>query len=237
MKLNIRLFLSFAVLAVLIVACKPKSKDGEVKLAPGTARITVEEVLQTGNYTYIKGLDDGKEVWLAVSRQEVAKGEVYYFAKDMEMENFTSKELKRTFEKIYFVQAFSKEPIAMVNNKPAVSPGAQKSAPEKVTVKVEPIEGSTTIAQVFEKRNAFAGKQVKIHAQVVKVNTEIMGMNWLHIQDGTDNNGDYDLTVTTKDIAQVGDFVLVEGNITLDKDFGAGYAYAVIMENAKVVKK
>ncbi|NVO19714.1 MAG: SH3-like domain-containing protein [Bacteroidetes bacterium] len=221
----------------LLVSCKSKKDGDNVILAPGTHRIKVEEVIQTSNYTYLKANEDGKELWLAITKQDVKEGETCYYAQEMEMDNFVSKELKRTFEKIFFVQTFSKQPIAMVNNKPAVSPGSKNASPDKKEIKLAPASGGITLAQLFEKRNSFAGKKVKIHGQVVKVNTQIMGKNWIHIQDGTDFGGDFDLTVTTTTEPKVGDTVTCEGVITLNKDFGAGYSYAVIMEDATVELK
>ena len=43
-------------------------------------------------------------------------------------------------------------------------------------------------------------------------------------------------TRTTSDSAAVGDVVVVKGTVRLDKDFGAGYAYPVIVEDAKITK-
>jgi len=219
-----------------VVSCKSRS-DADENLAPGTYKIEVEEVLQTSNYTYVRGTDSDGEIWIAVSRQEVKPKSVYYYVRDIQMDNFTSKELKRTFEKIFFVQVFSEQPIAMADGKPVTSPGSQKAAPEQVTVKIEPAEGGITIAQLYEKRNSYAGKSVRISGQVIKVNTQIMGSNWIHIQDGSNHKGEYDLTITTRDEAKAGDLVIAEGSITLNKDFGAGYSYQVIMENARVTKK
>jgi hypothetical protein len=230
------LLLGILVLAVVATSCNSGESDNE-KLAPGVHKIKVKEVLQTNNYTYIKAKEKGEELWMAISRQEVKEGGTYYYAQEMQMDNFTSKELKRTFPKILFVQAFSDQPIAMAGNKPAVSPGSQKSAPEKISVQVEPAEGGITLAQLFEKRNSYSGKSVKIAAQVIKVNAEIMGKNWIHIQDGSSFNEQYDLTVTTNDLPQVGDFIIVEGVVVLNKDFGAGYSYEVIIEDGKVTKK
>lgn len=231
-----KFLLLVSILMITMAACNSGSNDN-VKLAPGTHRIKALEVLQTSGYTYIRAEENNEEVWIAINKQEVKEGGTYYYAQEMQMDNFTSKELKRTFEKILFVQTFSDQPIAMVQGKPAVSPGSQKAAPGQVTVKVDPIEGGTTLSQLFEKRNTYAGKSIKIHAQVIKMNTGIMGKNWIHIQDGTDYHGDYDLAVTTLDTPAVGDFVVVEGVVSLNKDFGAGYSYPVIIEDAKVTKK
>ena len=79
---------------------------------------------------------------------------------------------------------------------------------------------------------------VTIHAKVVKYSPGIMGKNWVHLRDGTGSaeKNDHDLTVTTQDETKVGDVVTVKGTVQVDKDFGAGYAYPVIVEDAKLVK-
>ena len=71
----------------------------------------------------------------------------------------------------------------------------------------------------------------------MKWNAGIMGKNWLHLRDGSGAAGkDNDITITTSDEAAVGDVVLVKGTVRVDKDFGAGYAYPVIIEDAKLSK-
>ena len=69
---------------------------------------------------------------------------------------------------------------------------------------------------------------------MVKFNGGILGTNWLHIQDGTGTEGSNDLTVTTSAVVKVGDTVLVRGAVSLDRDFGSGYRYGVIVEGATV---
>jgi hypothetical protein len=68
----------------------------------------------------------------------------------------------------------------------------------------------------------------------MKYNPEVMGKNWLHIQDGSGNTGNNDLTVTTSSRAKIGDMVLVTGKLSADRDFGGGYQYSLIIEDAKV---
>ena len=238
MRSNVPFTILIAVILSVLVSCNSKNNRGDdVNLAPGVHRIKVEEVLQTSNYSYLRATEKGKEIWLAIAKQDVEEGGTYYYSQELEMKNFPSKELKRTFESIFFVQTFSKQPIAMVNNKPAVSPGSKNASPDKKEVKVDPADGGITIAQLFDKRNSFSGKKVKIRGQVIKINTEIMGKNWVHIQDGTSNGNDYDLTVTTKEMVKMGDVVTFEGTITLNKDFGGGYSYSVIMEDATIPTK
>jgi hypothetical protein len=79
---------------------------------------------------------------------------------------------------------------------------------------------------------------VAVRGKVVKYNPGIMGKNWIHLRDGSGSNEkkDNDLTVTTSDSAAVGGVVLVKGRVHLDRDFGSGYVYSVIIEDAKVSK-
>ena len=88
--------------------------------------------------------------------------------------------------------------------------------------------------EVYQEKDKLKGKRVMLRGKVVKYNEAIMGKNWLHLRDGTGKDPTDDLTVTTQAKAKVGDTVLVEGTVTLDKDLGAGYKYDVIIEDAKV---
>jgi len=63
-----------------------------------------------------------------------------------------------------------------------------------------------------------------------------MNTNWIHLQDGTESDGKFDLTATCLENLNVGDIVTLEGKITLDKDLGYGYFYEVLLEDAKIVK-
>ncbi len=106
---------------------------------------------------------------------------------------------------------------------------------EKITVSIEPCDGCITISKLFESKQSFSGKSIKVKGQVTKFNPQIMGKNWVHLQDGTESEGLYDLTVTTDKEVSVGDVITFEGKIALDKDFGYGYFYSVLMEEAKPV--
>ncbi len=91
-----------------------------------------------------------------------------------------------------------------------------------------------TVAEIYAGQNDLLDTVVKVRGKVVKFSPQIMGKNWVHLQDGTDSAGTNDLTVTTADTASVGDIVLVSGKITQNKDFGGGYKYDLIIEDAKV---
>lgn len=106
---------------------------------------------------------------------------------------------------------------------------------EKINIMIEPCSDCISIAKLFENKQLYSGKTIKIKGKVTKFNPEIMGKNWIHIQDGTEFQGSFDLTVTSNIQTTVGDIVTIEGKIALDKDFGYGYSYSVLMEEGKIL--
>jgi hypothetical protein len=100
---------------------------------------------------------------------------------------------------------------------------------------IQKAEGGRTIAEVFADKDQLAGETIVFRGKVVKVNAGIMGKNWLHVRDGSGAEGSNNLTVTTIEVLpNVGDTVLVSGVLELNKDFGMGYQYDVIIEDADV---
>jgi hypothetical protein len=239
---------SLVIILVLLVGFSGCVKKNKVPTAqnmvnPAMHEVKVNEVIQTSNYTYLKVSEKGAENWIAVTSQDAAVGEVYYYDQALEMKNFNSKELNRTFETIYFVQSISKQPIeapaGMGGGMGANMTAGHQGKPagiQKEGISVSPAEGGVTIAKLFASRNEYSGKKIKMKGQVVKVNDEVMGKNWIHIQDGTRDGDNFDLTITTLDKVAIDEVVTFEGTITLNKDFGYGYSYEVIMEDAKLIK-
>ncbi len=215
-------------LALVFGACE-KEQQTPQGMTDNTHQVTVQEVLQTPSYTYLKVQEGGQSNWLAITKQDVQNGETLYYTGGLEMKDFESKDLNRTFDVIYFVDTISRQPQQTAQ--------AHQGRPnvDKKEVAVEPAEGGVTIAKLYSNKQSYADKSITIRGKVTKVNAAIMGRNWVHLQDGTEANGNYDLTVTTNADVSVGDVVTFEGVIALDRDFGAGYAYDVIMEKAKLV--
>jgi hypothetical protein len=106
---------------------------------------------------------------------------------------------------------------------------------EKINVAVTPCTECITIAKLLANKQLYSGKIIKIKGSVTKFNPAIMGKNWVHIQDGTEFEGGFDLTITTDKTASVGETITFEGKIVLNKDFGYGYVYNIIMEEAQPV--
>jgi hypothetical protein len=199
----------------------------------------VVETMDAASYTYLKVETAGESIWAATSKMPLAVGDVVTVALESPMQNFHSAALNRDFPVIYFTTSVGTgtQPAAqgMPPGHPAVGAGAKAVEVQKLP----PPEGGSSIADVWANRKSLGGKTVTVRGTVVKFNGGIMGKNWLHVQDGSGSAEakTHDLTVTTDAVAKVGDVVTVTGTLTLDKDFGAGYTYAAIVENATVRAK
>jgi hypothetical protein len=107
---------------------------------------------------------------------------------------------------------------------------------EKMDITVTPCKDCIKISELLANKKTYSGKTVKVTGQVTKYNPQIMGKNWVHIQDGSEFQGGFDLTITTAESVTVGSTITFEGRIALDKDFGYGYFYAVLMEEGRPVQ-
>ena len=210
----------------------------------------VLETMNSGGYTYLL-LDTGSEkIWAAAPATSVAVGQQVSVPKGMMMADFVSKTLDRTFDAIYFVDTIygAGEPVG---GEAASGMGGMGGAPKDANhagiggsnsnslvgdagvEDVTKLSGGYTIEEVFAQSASLSGKTIKIRGRVVKFTANIMGTNWLHIQDSSKG----DLTVTTSATVATGDLVIVEGALTVNKDFGAGYKYDAIIEGASVTKE
>ncbi len=99
-------------------------------------------------------------------------------------------------------------------------------------------EALTTIATVWKDRAALAGTTVTVRGKIVKYNAGILGVNWIHLQDGSGSaaDGSNDLTITSETECRIGDVISATGTLTINRDIGSGYQYAAIIERARVEK-
>ncbi len=214
--------------------------------APAQATLsgTITETMNSGGYTYVSIKDiDGTSSWAAGPQTEVSVGDTVELDGGSPMPGFHSKTLNRTFEKILFVNAIRKHTKDTAQAAAQTADPHQPKASEPI-VPVAPIhvaraKGGHRVNELFIKKTELANKPVIVRAQVVKFNANIMGKNWLHLQDGTGSQeaGNSDLTITTQDTANVGDTVLVSGSLSTDVNFGAGYTYPLIIQDAKITKE
>jgi hypothetical protein len=206
----------------------------------------VVQTLKGSGYTYAELDKDGKKIWVAYQGPDTKVGDALSFTDCVEMKNFPSKALNRTFDSIFFCgqpgtpTAAAGTNVAIAKKKSPGSEGA--AATGKAPIKVEKATGANayTVAQVFAKSAALNGKTVVVRGQVVKVSTGIMKRTWIHLQDGTGSakqkTQDLVVTTTEKGAANVGDVITISGTLAKDKDFGSGYKYSVIVEKGKINK-
>ena len=201
-----------------------------------TAAGTVLETMDASNYTSVRVKTASGEIWAASGTFKVAVGDQVVVPLENPMENFHSQSLKRDFPVIYFAGRISRPGEAAAETAPVAAPSA---APVQVTEPIPPAPGGVSVASIVTGRKALAGKTVTIRGKVVKFNGGILGSNWLHIQDGSGvaKDGTNDITVTSAAVAAVGDIVTITGTVVIDKDFGSGYSYDVLLQNATITKK
>jgi hypothetical protein len=225
---------------------KPPVEATEATSAPVAAPISgkVLEVMNSGGYTYLLLDVDGFKDWVAIPELYVTVGEEVELNAGTQMGEFKSKPLNRTFNKIIF----SDGPTEKYNETRKINAhkGADMSAPapsskkaegkEIEDLKIEKAQGENAynLDEVFAKKAELQDKIISVRGQVVKVSAGIMDRNWIHIKDGTGVNGANKLVITSKDEPNIGDVVTCTGVFHNNVDFGGGYQYAIIMEDAAV---
>ncbi|MCW8831605.1 MAG: hypothetical protein OQK32_08825 [Gammaproteobacteria bacterium] len=197
---------------------------------------TVVSTTDATGYTYVELDASGETIWLAGPKTKLTKGDSLTVNIGAPMRNFHSKTLDRDFPVIYFVSTFSdgksKKVALPEGHKPLNgSPGLQPPQTATLDKPVKVAEGGYTIADIIAKKTELAGKTVKVRGQITKYNADIMMKNWIHIIDGSSKQ---DLIIITNDTAETGKVALIEGTVVLDKDFGYGYKYKLLIDEAKV---
>lgn len=231
---------------------------------------TITETMNTGGYTYLQLDGTSGSVWVAIPETAVTKGATVTCLPGMEMQNFESKTLKRSFASIFFspglanaqeLPAKAQQPVseqqqpqgtsfsealqaeqkahASAPGGPVLteqSPGSLGAIVPSKDIHIEKAEGanSYTVGECYAKADELNNSQVTVRGKVVKVSTMIMGRNWIHLQDGTGNplQNSHDLVVTTQATPVEGNVATFSGTLHANRDFGAGYKYAVIIEEA-----
>lgn len=208
--------------------------------APATAAATpsaitgeVLEVKDVDSYTYLRLKTKEGETWAAVSTAPIKVGARVTINNPMVMQNFESRSLKKTFPTIVFGTLAGTGKAAG-----DAHAGMAKPAPATDTtpIKVAKASGANarTVAEITTKSAELKDKPVAVSGKVVKYNPAIMGKNWIHLRDGSGDAAKEtnDILVTTAAQAKVGDVVTVSGIVRTNKDFGSGYTYKVLIEDA-----
>ncbi len=215
----------------------------QVASNPGECTGPVLETMDAGSYTYVKLECGGNEVWAAGPQTPLKVGDAVSLNQSMAMSNFESKTLNRTFDSIFFVTSFGSAGEGGVGGSGGLPADHMLASPHQSPTEspatfdfsgIQKPEGGRTVAEIFADKDDLSGKDVLVRGKVVKFTAEVLGKNWIHLQDGTGTTDTNDLTVTTSATAKIGDVILVKGKVLLDKDFGYGYQYDVLVDDAVV---
>ncbi|MFO7765435.1 MAG: DNA-binding protein [Pelovirga sp.] len=254
MKTRISFFI-FIVTLLVLVGCQQNSttestaavSSPEPQTATNNISGSVVETMDAIGYTYVLVETDNEQVWAATPQFEVSVGDMVVIPEGMAMHNYYSQTLDRQFDVVYFVESILNASAAtastsetpqgqMPEGHPPISGAAAATAAPVSVTDIDKLEGGMNIEEIYNARSELSGQEVKLRGQVVKFSPQIMGTNWIHLQDGSGSPeaGTHDLTLTSNTQLKVGDVVVASGKLTVDKDFGHGYAYDLIVENAVV---
>lgn len=207
-----------------------KTSDGEMH------RVVVNEVLPTSKYVYLNVNEGDREYWVAALKQDVEVGGVYVFKGGLLKTNFESKEYNRLFKEVYLVTNLTPEhgSEGPKTTSQDVLDHSGSEEPYKYEKQVIKGEGSMKIADLVADSKKMEGQTVQLSGVCVKINSQIMGRNWIHLKDGSKD--DFDMVITSDEFVPEGSIVTMKGIVTLNKDFGAGYKYDLIVEEGVILK-
>lgn len=240
MKKNMRYYV-IIFSALLLFSCKEKSNYSKINsqqkaTTSNTHKIIIDGMRAGGNYTYINVTENGNQYWMAIPKTDVKIGGTYFYDGGMVMKDFVSEHLDKTFDYITFadgIRVTEEEVKQDVTDEHAHS---NTENPETVVVNIKQPKGGTSLESLFSKKESFEKKLITVRGKIVKVNNGILDKNWIHIIDGTEFENKKDLTVTTLEVLKVGDTVTFKGTIALNKDFGYGYIYDILLEDGELIK-
>lgn len=228
-----------------------KALQGVNENEPQTGKVL--ETMNSGGYTYINlELKDGKSAWFAVPVAKVTVGSTVTVKPGSAMGEFSSKSLKRKFDNIIFSPGLvGEKPEETTDKLKAMAhkgidlsagmkgdDGAAAEPMAKIKVEKAPGPDAYTVAEVFGKKDALAGKRIAVRGKVFKATAGIMGRSWIHLRDGSgdEEKKDNNLIVTSQTTPVVGEVVTIHGTVSRSKDFGAGYFYDLLIEDADIVR-
>lgn len=251
----------FTVFPVQETLAMPKAGQNA---AGQTVSGTVVETMNAAGYTYALVATGGGENWIAIPETQLEKGSAIQYYQGMVMRDFVSKTLNRTFAAITFSPGLADAaatPETPVENdsfaaaiaKERTAPSASPAAPvpqasggsvgavvpfTDVSLEKASAPNGYNVEEVFNKATELDGKKIQVRGKVVKFSPMIMGKNWIHVQDGSGDpmKNTHDLVITTDESAEVGQVAVFEGTLAAQKDFGAGYKYDAIVEQATILK-
>lgn len=231
---------AFIAICMIFVSTLAWTADQPVAAPPDSAPVKgkVLEVKQVNNYTYLRLKTQNGDVWTAVPTAQVKKGATVTIENVSVITDFESRTLNQKFPTIMFGTLSDpsfkmKEIHSTAKSNPVLD---KKTAAADIRVAKAKGDNAKTVAEINKMSKELKNKPVLVSGKVVKYNQGIMGKNWLHLRDGTGSAADNsnDILVTTQSPAKIGDIVTVKGIVHTDMNFGTGYSYKVLIEEATI---
>ncbi len=218
----------------IVMGAKMKSSGIQsMKKTPNSGPIHHVKVIeaQSGDrYSYLRVHDGNRKYWITSWKVDAHPGDDLYFQSGILKVNMFSKALNKQLDTMYMVSRIAKSPeelSQMVQPDQKDTPGnSSASSPLPKDIKI------VKIADLNAHPDQYEGKFVTVMGKSVKVNNHILGKNWIHIQSP---NGD-DIAITTQDEIEVGQPCTFTGKVYKDMDFGSGYRFNVIIQEAKLLR-
>ncbi len=201
------------------LAKEPVSTSGSQKSAHHHA--VVQEVLSESKYSIVRVAEEGASRWLITRVQQVQEGDHVDYHEGLTKKDYRSTALDRTFDEVVLVSSF----------KVAHSSSDAHSEPVERTLVTAEVGGDIWSTSEFLEKGAGAeGQKVRVQGVVTKVNANIMKRHWIHLSESL--QGTSDVVLTTQTVVPVGHEVVFEGVVVVNKDFGAGYVFELLLEDA-----
>jgi len=233
-----------ALFAICLIVAATLARAGEppARVPPSGAvvRGVVLEVQEAPSFTYLRLKTRDGETWAAVGKAPVKVGTEVTIENVIVMKDFESKSLNKKFATIALgnLAGGGAGARGAAGDVAAAHAGVARPA-DTADIHVPKASGANarTVAEIMTKGAELKDKPVLVRGKVVKYNPQIMGKNWIHLRDGSGSaaTGSNDVLVTTMSQAKAGDVVTVKGVVRTDKDFGSGYSYKVLIEEATLL--
>ena len=232
MKAVMKTLLTLCLMFAAMFAASARAADTPAAALPEVSFVTGEvvEVKDVSSYTYLRLKTQDGQTWVAVDKAVVATGAQVRIENVLRVNNFESKALKQTFPEIFFGHLAGADAVE-------VDPHAGvERVSENEPIQLAKASGANahTVAEIVSHAAQLKDQTVRVRGKVVKYNAEIMGKNWIHLRDGSGavEQETHDILVTTTGLAKIGEVVTATGVVRTDKDFGSGYFYPVLVEDA-----
>src|SRR3989338_6081098 len=177
-----RFSLFFSMFTFMLVVAVNGSYAGAPKSAetpqPSPLSGKVMESINGGGYTYVH-IEKGGKPRTTDLRPWLSGAALWATSEHSSPHSRAGRSVVRGKEIWVAVPEMKKEAI----NKSAGQRQAEVSTNKSIKVKKASGPSAYTVAELYEKRNDLDKKEVVVRGLVVKVSAEIMGKNWIHLQD------------------------------------------------------